>query len=318
MIFALDCEACATLSISLFFLRILQFEPDESDEKNMLLIWDFQVDHILSQRAIAQAPTVPSETCPEAPLLDVKKLSVDCNCSKFPKTSGIFFDRDTSEGNESENSREKGEVSDCVPSSLLKKTFFTVYKFSKVANFSFSVYALMCLRISAGQSLEPDLDIDTESSIQNLYPDGHRDDHSQNSDDESDEESVQHKLGFKCIGAAHEKSRQEYLRKAETKLHKEQVPVIVRLRPESTNEKDSNAIAIDMNYGTGWNCVGYIARELTEYLHPLINNSGVIRQIYSGRQFYRAAFLCKHTTITSKSLLQSLSYYVSGTGCIYI
>ena len=80
----------------------------------------------------------------------------------------------------------------------------------------------MCLRISAGQSLEPDLeglDIVTETSIHNLYPDGHRDDRSQNSDDESEEESVEHKLGFKCIGAANEKSRQEYLRKAETKLH---------------------------------------------------------------------------------------------------
>ena len=118
----------------------------------------------------------------------------------------------------------------------------------------------MCVRILAGQSLEPDeegLDIDTNTIIQNLYPDN---DHSQDSTDESDEESVQHKLVFKCIGAAHEKPRQEFLKSAETKLHKERAPVIVRLRPEPTNDKDRNAVAIDMNYGTGWNCVGYIAR----------------------------------------------------------
>lgn len=216
--------------IYFFFLPTLQFEPDESDEKSMLLIWDFEVDHILSQRANPQEPIFPSETRPEAPLLDVKKLSVDCNCCKFPQTSGIFFDRD--EESENENSQGEGDLEG--------------------------------------------LDIDTESSIQNLYPDSHRDDLTQDSDDESDEESVQHKLGFKCIGAAHEKPRQEYLRKAETKLHKEQVPVIVRLRPEPTNEKDSNAIAIDMNCGTGWNCVGYIARELTEYLHLLINNGKIL------------------------------------------
>ena len=44
----------------------------------------------------------------------------------------------------------------------------------------------------------------------------------------------------------------------------------VKLRPEPTNEKDKNAIAIDINHGSGYFHCGYIASELTQYLHPLI------------------------------------------------
>ena len=86
----------------------------------------------------------------------------------------------------------------------------------------------------------------------------------------SNEEIVLHKLGFKCIGASHEKPRQLFLREAERKLHEEHFPVQVKLRPEPTNEKDRSAIAIDMDCGNDWFHVGYIASELTQYIHPLI------------------------------------------------
>ena len=43
-----------------------------------------------------------------------------------------------------------------------------------------------------------------------------------------------------------------------------------RLRPEPTNEKDKNAIAIDIDHGTGYYHAGYIASELTKYIHPLL------------------------------------------------
>ena len=75
----------------------------------------------------------------------------------------------------------------------------------------------------------------------------------------SDDESVLHKLGFKCIGAAHEKPHEAFLRAAERKLHKDKYPVQVKLWPEPTNERDNNAIAIDIDFGTGWFHVGYIA-----------------------------------------------------------
>ena len=49
-----------------------------------------------------------------------------------------------------------------------------------------------------------------------------------------------------------------------------------RLRPEPTNEKDKNAIAIDIDHGTGYYHAGYIASELTKYIHPLLANNKIV------------------------------------------
>ena len=100
--------------------------------------------------------------------------------------------------------------------------------------------------------------------------------HSCGDSDTDDDESVEHTLAFKCIGAAHEKPRQKFLEVAERKLHREQCEVKVKLRHEPENEKDRNAIAIDMDHGTGWFHVGYIASELTQYLHPLILDGKIV------------------------------------------
>ena len=56
----------------------------------MLLIWDFDVDEVLSQTSTAEPPHVPKETLPVAPLLDIEKMTADSNCSLFPVTGGIF------------------------------------------------------------------------------------------------------------------------------------------------------------------------------------------------------------------------------------
>ena len=85
--------------------------------------------------------------------------------------------------------------------------------------------------------------------------------------DNSDDETT-HTLAFKCIGAAHEKERQEFLKTASQKSKERKLQI--KLRPEPTNEKDKNAIAIDINHGSGFFHCGYIASELTQYLHPLI------------------------------------------------
>ena len=68
----------------------------------------------------------------------------------------------------------------------------------------------------------------------------------------------------KCIGAAHEKERQEFLKIASQKSKTRKLQA--KLRPEPTNEKDKNAIAIDINHGSGFFHCGYIASELTTVL----------------------------------------------------
>ena len=75
------------------------------------------------------------------------------------------------------------------------------------------------------------------------------------SDDELSEEEA---VPFKCICAAHENHYQHHLEKAYLTLHEQDKPVNVRIRPEPLNPRDPSAIAIDLDYGTGWPHVGYI------------------------------------------------------------
>ena len=97
-------------------------------------------------------------------------------------------------------------------------------------------------------------------------------------------------MPFKCIGTAHEKEYQESLEAAHLVLHEEKGDVAVRLRPEPTNINDSNAIAIDMNYGSGWKVVGYIARELCNHLNPSILADNIVN-VYVELTVFRADFL---------------------------
>ena len=61
----------------------------------------------------------------------------------------------------------------------------------------------------------------------------------------------------------------------------------VRIRPEPLNPMDPSAI--DVDYGTGWTHVGYIASELCKYLHPLIA-TGNILEVYVQHIKYRVDF----------------------------
>ena len=73
-------------------------------------------------------------------------------------------------------------------------------------------------------------------------------------EDESDEDEITHAVPFKCIGAAHEKNYKHHLEQAYLALHGQDKPVNVRIRPEPLNPMEPSAIAIDVDYGTGWTC----------------------------------------------------------------
>jgi hypothetical protein len=81
-------------------------------------------------------------------------------------------------------------------------------------------------------------------------------------EDESDEDEITHAVPFKCIGAAHEKKYQHHLEQTYLTLHRQDKPVNVRIRPEPLNPMDPSAIANDVDYGTGWTHIGYIASQL--------------------------------------------------------
>ena len=85
------------------------------------------------------------------------------------------------------------------------------------------------------------------------------------------------------------KNYQHHLEQAYLALHGQDKPVNVRIRPESLNPMDPSAIAIDVDYGTGWTHIGYIASQLCEYLHPLIA-TGDILEVYIQHIKYRVDF----------------------------
>lgn len=90
------------------------------------------------------------------------------------------------------------------------------------------------------------------------------------SDDvESDSTPIYHTLPFKVIGVAHSTKTQDRLDEALTKM-KGGETVSAMLKPEPENEFDREAIAVHLDYGNGPCFIGYIPRELTKYLHPLL------------------------------------------------
>ena len=109
-------------------------------------------------------------------------------------------------------------------------------------------------------------------------------------EDESDEDEFTHTVPFKCLGAAHEKNYQYHLEQAYLALHEQDKPVNVRIRPEPLSPIDPNAIAIDLDYGTGWACVSHIASGLCKYLHPLIATGDTL-DVYVEHIKYRVDFL---------------------------
>ena len=73
----------------------LQFDPDDDvagSFEDVLLIWDFEVNAVLSAGAIALCPHYPDENTVDGqkaicPILDIKKPT--SNCSNFPNTSEV-------------------------------------------------------------------------------------------------------------------------------------------------------------------------------------------------------------------------------------
>ena len=93
------------------------------------------------------------------------------------------------------------------------------------------------------------------------------------SDENPSGDDSDHTLPFKVLGVAF-KHRQRHLEAAFQKLENGE-EVKVDIKPEPDNDYDSNAIAVLLNYGSGWYTVGYIAKELTNEIHPLLKSSNI-------------------------------------------
>ena len=81
-----------------------------------------------------------------------------------------------------------------------------------------------------------------------------------------------HCLPFKVMGTCYSKARQDSLQEAFEYLYEHNRPVYARLQAEPENTHDKNAIAVYLMSSSDYEKVGYIAAELTRYLHPLLND----------------------------------------------
>lgn len=88
--------------------------------------------------------------------------------------------------------------------------------------------------------------------------------------DESDGsyDLTQHTLPFKVMGVAYSAEQQKHLENA-FEISREG-NVNAKIVPETDNAYDKDAISVMLDYGHEWSKIGYIAKELTQFLHPLL------------------------------------------------
>ena len=86
-------------------------------------------------------------------------------------------------------------------------------------------------------------------------------------------ENFFHCLPFKVMGVTYNTTIQDHLQAAKAV---DCSLVSAKLEAESNNQYDSNAIAVFIDYGSNWVKIGYIARELTRYIHPLLANGNIV------------------------------------------
>ena len=95
---------------------------------------------------------------------------------------------------------------------------------------------------------------------------------------EEEEREISHTLPFKVIGVAHTLETQRHLEISFELLHSPNAAdVHVKVEPEPNNEKDKNAIAVYVDYGSDWKRIGYIASELTPYVHQAIISGDLVK-----------------------------------------
>lgn len=99
----------------------------------------------------------------------------------------------------------------------------------------------------------------------------HEDNHALDNTDESAEVRT-HCLPFKVLGTCYCGSRQNALMEAYEYLYEHNRPVFVKLEAEPDNPIDKHAIAVYIMSSSNYEKVDHIARELTQFLHPLLKD----------------------------------------------
>ncbi len=82
---------------------------------------------------------------------------------------------------------------------------------------------------------------------------------------------------FKVFGAKFHFAFHQSLKAAYHHLYNLKGEIKALLQPEPDNPADKNAILVQLDYGQGFKSVGYIAREMTKFIHPLLTSGDIYK-----------------------------------------
>lgn len=89
-------------------------------------------------------------------------------------------------------------------------------------------------------------------------------------------------MPFKVLGTCYSSDRQRALQEALQYLEEYNRPVFAKLEAEPENAADQNAIAVHVMSSGDYEKVGYIAKELTQHVYPVLSDpslNGEVKKI---------------------------------------
>lgn len=95
----------------------------------------------------------------------------------------------------------------------------------------------------------------------------------EDSNSEPEESTViTHRLPFKVMGTCYSSKYQKALQEAYDYLYEHNRHIFAKLEAEPENPHDTNAIAVYIMSSSDYEKVGYLASELTRFVHPLLKD----------------------------------------------
>ena len=102
------------------------------------------------------------------------------------------------------------------------------------------------------------------------------------SDDDLEEDDLvqppdgtKHCLPFKVLGTCHHVVRQKALEEAYIYLEEHNRPIFAKIEAEPDNPHDKHVIAVYIMSSSDYEKVGYLAKELTQYVHPVLSDKSL-------------------------------------------
>ena len=89
---------------------------------------------------------------------------------------------------------------------------------------------------------------------------------------EGSTEAITHSLPFKVMGTCYSRKYQKALQEAYEYLYEHNRHIFAKLEAEPENPHDKNAIAVYIMFSADYEKVGYLASELTRFVHPLLKD----------------------------------------------